>query len=261
MKRKPKQRPQLPSKVPNGPGGAIYYMVGKRDSGPYSWLWRISTTGTSFYIKAAYERFAEVKVSLHGPHPNHNDPHFRLGIDRSATEKVEGLGSIFRHQRNLPLRFPGIQVAPGVRHAVRIRNTWDLFQWQSQSAPIHDSVRSRNLYTVGPPPSPLLAKDLDLYISDGRPYWPRPEAVLRDDAGLGPLKNKAGQYLTAVVIHQMTLRHPTPDGARQERQSTAKVVARRGFGSCVDENGLLWLVEQMLDVSSGSDVVNSDHVE
>jgi hypothetical protein len=244
------RKTSTPSGRPPADGGAIYYVAGEREGGPFSWTWRISSGGTSFYIKAAYERFADVKVSLHGPDPRHNDPHFRLGVDRSATEKVEQLGGVFRSGTDLPLRFPGVEVRPGVRHAVRIRNTWDLFQYPSQSAPVHQTIRSKNRYSLGEPPEPLMAKDLDIYVADRRPYWPRPEAVARENAGLGPLRNKAGQHLTAVVTHQLIYRTPTPERAMQPRTGKpAKNTLRRGFGSCVDETGLLWLVEQMIDTS------------
>jgi hypothetical protein len=66
---------------------------------------------------------------------------------------------------------------------------------------------------------------------------------------LGPLRNDADQYLTAVAVHRSTITQTTPLRAQAPRpaDSTDRV---RGIGATVDDAGVLWICEQWISRSA-----------
>jgi len=75
------------------------------------------------------------------------------------------------------------------------------------------------------------------------PYWPIRADL--DNAVLGPLANEAGQYLTGVSVRRLPLDdfHP-PASLSLGRTSVRDSV--RGVAVGLDDQGFLWLVEQLM---------------
>ncbi|GAB3570476.1 hypothetical protein GCM10027445_24070 [Amycolatopsis endophytica] len=142
-----------------------------------SYTYRWWAAGTSFYLKQ--RSLDAIKISLHGPDLRHPEPGFKLGIDSSAQATAhEKL--LWRFDDGAMGWFPGREIARGVRHVVRIRVPWDTMQAGRR------------------------AVDFDFFLAEGRPYWPNSRQIRKNRAGLGPLRNSAGQYLTAACYHRTT---------------------------------------------------------
>jgi len=90
----------------------------------------------------------------------------------------------------------------------------------------------------------MYAVDVDIYVCAREPFWPNETKARFDEAAFGPLRNAAGQYLTAVAHHRSVLRSPSPEGLiRGYPESAGDLV--RGLGLRVDQ-GVLWVCEQLL---------------
>ncbi len=147
-----------------------------------------------------------------------------------------------------PTWFTGRQVAPGVAHVMTFRSTWDLFQTGTPMGPWPGDIRPGAVGLIVPVPDFLTAADVDIYVSDGKPFWRDEHQARRDNACLGPLRNKADQYLTGVSTRRSTLAKPTPP---QALAPTPKPGGKRvrGIGTAVDDEGVLWVVEQVMSPS------------
>lgn len=181
----------------------------KRQSQGYSW--RLWWGVPSFYIKTRYPAFKNVKVSLHGPDPRYTSPWLKFGLDKQGGRISEGSGAVVG-RANLPMTFTGKRVKAGVRHVIRIRHPWTMFHETVPSAPMPDYPKGKGL-TVGvciPPPKQMYSVDVDIYLCEREPYWPNEGKARRARAPLGPIRNKAGQYLTAVIHQNSMLRQPPP---------------------------------------------------
>lgn len=237
---------------PPHPQGAIYYVVGDRETSRWGFGWRIWWGRTSFYMKPMTKSLAQLKVSLHGDDPVIQNPMLKLDIDRNAAQAVEKAGGAHVSYTGLPLIFPGVTVSdrPEARLVARIRSAWDMFQDQSVSAEVPKEPKaSRNLGALSEAPPMGFATDLDIFISTGEPYWPNEAQAMLDNAAVGPLRNEAGECLTAVVVRRFTSKTPTPGNATQPSGPTPEHPKKvRGIGAACDEDGLLWLVEQHLHV-------------
>lgn len=90
------------------------------------------------------------------------------------------------------------------------------------------------------------ALDVDLFVSDGAPFWPEEARVRAKDAALGPLKNRAGQWLTGEVHERQLSTDPT---WRQVRAGAppAPTQAVRALGIGIDDEQVLWINEVALD--------------
>lgn len=87
---------------------------------------------------------------------------------------------------------------------------------------------------------------VDLYLSRVRPFWRNKDEmkIRAANAGIGPLINDAGMYLTAIVGRYDPTLEPDPLGDTTEGLEADQLV--RGVGDAVDKTGLLWICEKMI---------------
>jgi hypothetical protein len=64
------------------------------------------------------------------------------------------------------------------------------------------------------------------------------------NAGMGPLVNDAGMYLTAIIAQRGENENPDPFGDVSEGLPADQLV--RGVATAVDETSLLWMCEKMM---------------
>lgn len=236
---------------------ALKFMVGSRTLGKYSYSWSIFGGGTSFYIKPLPAYMQSWKIRLHGPDPGRQlRGGYKLESDASAAAAVEAAGGAFFEWVSLPdpLWFPGHEVRPGVDLVLRFRFGYDLFTSDAASAEPPERVpRRADVAGVIPPPSRGRAIDVNIYVCHQQPFWPHEEQARADNACLGPLVNKAEQYLTAVIFHESVEREPSPVPARAPVGATGKAVPPdrvRGVSAALDERGFLWVQELWLSRST-----------
>jgi hypothetical protein len=226
----------------------MYVLVGDRNSGVLGYAWRVWASRTSFYLKARYTPLSDWKISLHGPDVRHpGQDGFKLEVDDRATPAARAAGGGWLLTAEMKRRwFAGREVAPGVRHVLRLRSDFTLFQPGVPSGPNPGEIATSAFGGVIRPPAPLCAADVDFYVSTGAPYWAGGARSKRENARLGPLVNESGQVLTAVSKQQLMLNHPTPsklfDAPRP--QGTGDTV--RGIGMTIDEDDVLWVREMLL---------------
>ena len=159
-----------------------------------------------------------------------------------------------------PQWFSGRKVQHGVKHVLTFRAAWDLFVKNAPSAPNPGDLRTDAVGLVIPPPRRLGAADLDIFVSDTKPYWPRESTARRDNACMGPIRSKAGQYLTGVSIRRPALNGDAPPGLFALKASpTAERI--RGIGTGVDDRDVLWIAEQWMSPSAlGAAVAYQDQL-
>jgi len=220
-------------------------------------MWRFWANRTSFYVKARNSAMGAIKVSLHGPddRPTVGAPHFRYGFDRSVTDRSGALHADGFEER----RFPGERINDHVRRVLRIRVPWDMLQPGVPSGLGKTSLTRGMEGGVVNYPSVGYAVDLDVFLSNRTPYWPASAAQMaRDNAGFGPYRNEAGQYLTIASIHRSMFRHPSPDSAQTiPPMNRADAVRGAYFGIEDDadpENAYPWIVESMMSRRALADV-------
>jgi len=98
----------------------------------------------------------------------------------------------------------------------------------------------RHVQVMCPPPWPRHA---------GWPFWRNSELeIRRRDAGMGPLVNDAGMYLTAVISQWRADKEPDPFGDVSHGRPDEECV--RGIAEKVDSTGLLWVCEKMIPRSA-----------
>jgi hypothetical protein len=221
--------------------------VADRSVGIAGYGWRIGWSGTSFYLKPMLKSLAGLKISLHGPDPRHSGAVFLFGLDESAGSPVDNggvwIGSSGRHSFN-GARLEGTDAVL----AVKFRSRSGLFEKGSISGPIPRPLKSKQVGGALPPPQPFYATDLDVFISNGAPYWPKEEQARRDNACMGPLRNRADQYLSAVCTRTSLIKSPTP---RSEFVVAADEERIRAIRAMVDEDhDFLWVIEDWLPRSA-----------
>ncbi|MFC0503552.1 hypothetical protein [Micromonospora costi] len=241
--------------LPGGPQGkgAIYFCVGSRQTGICSYAWRLWWGQTSFYLKAREANLAELKVSLHGPDERHVEtgPGFKIAYD-SSFQQGEGKPNalLVATPGWLPRWFSGYAVSEDDTHVLRLRFPYDLFIPGVPSAPAPAEVKARDFAGLIPPPERhLYVVDVDVFVSQRRPYWPNESQARQDKACLGPLQSKSGEYLTAVIVHRSALASPTPRLAKAPGPKNAGD-RLRGIGAAVDDHGVLWICEQWMSRSA-----------
>ncbi|MEG3615587.1 hypothetical protein [Isoptericola haloaureus] len=241
----------------NKTGG--YVLVGTRDkpytTHPYSHVWRFWASKTSFYIKPRNPELGKIKVSLHGPddRPGIGPPIFKYGFDSSVSDRTGVL-----HDKEFDKRvYPGEEVAQDAHRVLRIRIPWDTLRpgdppgsGKLKLSPEMDGLIAR-------PPRIGYASDLDVYVSDGEPYWPVPaEQITEAKAAIGPYRNDAGQFMTIAAFERRIFETPTPRDATaippMNRSDTLRGVY---FGNPGD--GLFpWVVETFISRKALSDPTN-----
>lgn len=237
--------------MPEGTASALYFVVANRERGIFGYTWRIGWSGTSFYIKARFSPLTALKVSLHGPHPRENlKPGFKIGIDGQAAQlAVESGGAYCGSVTQSAHWFSGSRAKSGVTHALTFRTSWDMFLKGSPSAPNPGNLKASAFGAVLPAPASLKTADVDVYVCDRQPYWPREKQARRDNACLGPLENKAGQYLTAVSVKRSAFDQDAPGSVFALRAKDGED-RLRGVATAADKNGVLWIVEHWMSVSA-----------
>lgn len=191
-----------------------YLVVGTRDkpneTHPHSHIWRLWAGGTSFYIKARDRSMGAIKVSLHGPDERDSvgPPVFKFGFDRGVTDR----SGVLHAEEFKGRAFPGEEVSANARRVLRIRIPWDTLRPGDPAGLGKLDLRNGMKGGVVKPPSIGYAVDLDVFVSEGKPYWPAaPGQLQRDRAAIGPFRNDAGQSLTVVSIQRALHRDPTPE--------------------------------------------------
>lgn len=232
--------------MPESP--AIYVMVGNRQTATYSNAWRIWWGRTSFYLKPKASELSRLKISLHGPDPEHGDSSY-YKLEEDTTASAEG-GMLVTGQGGLPLKFRGNEVAKGVRHVITLRSSWDMFQPGVPSAQV-TKPKSKNTALMVPAPAAGLASDVEIYVSERGPFfWEDENQIRAVDAAVGPIENPlTGHVLTGVSYMSSLFRSPGPASVRfpdigDEEPST------RGIAFGVDEKGVLWLCDQIVPAAA-----------
>ncbi|QWF85632.1 PQQ-like beta-propeller repeat protein [Amycolatopsis sp. CA-230715] len=126
---------------------------------------------------------------------------------------------------------------------MRVRFPWSTFEPGSPSCPQPTTSNQVGQHLLLSAPDPLLAADVDLYLSEnGQPYWPNEEQARIDNATMGPLVNDANQILTAIATHRSLWR----DAATAELAELSRAHSGpRGRIVAVnrDDSGFLWMRE------------------
>ena len=234
--------------VERGPREKVVFLVRDPRRQTQSYTWRIWSSGTSFYIKPRHPPVAGFKVSLHGPRSPGDDSLWKVAVDWRDRDAASAAGGrAIHHGDDFKHVFHGRRIAPAVRLAVRIRNPWTTFHRGSPSGPGPHEVRSgdhgRGFHCVVKPPRQMAFADVDIYVSDRAPYWPREEALILDNSKVGWLTNDAGQHLTAVSF-QRGLQETTPAELTQLPRPTAAEDATRAVGAGI-VGDVLWIDEQV----------------
>jgi hypothetical protein len=230
----------------------IKFLVGDRSIGKFGFTWRIGSGGTSFYIKPLAGWAQEIKVSLHGPDPSRGlTGGYKIELDKSAAASVHKAGGALAVQNNWPDKkwFSGYEVHPGVDLVLRLRFPWDLFDQHAVSAEVPSSPRPTDLGVLVPVPQREHAVDVDVFVCHATPYWPNKAQARLDNACLGPVANKAGQFLTAQTVHRSLDKDPSPTvpDAPVGASGMPPLHDRlRGMGAAVDPHGFLWVHEMWL---------------
>jgi hypothetical protein len=227
--------PSLPS--------TLYFVVLNRANRIYGYTWRIGTTGTSFYLKARAKPLGAVKISLHGPDPRPDlaPPGFKLAIDQSALPGVAAAqGAVTGLEPGQDVWFPGRAVTSKVTHVITFRYTYDLFMADVPSGPNPgevDEFKQRGLILAAP--SMLQTTEVDVFISDGAPFWQNSVQAFKDNACFGPIRNKAGQFLTCE-----SMRRPIAQAPDIPKPNPLSIEDRtRGIHAFLDTRGVLQIQE------------------
>lgn len=227
---------------------ALYFVVYDPVNRIHGYTWRAGTGGTSFYIKCRAEPIGALKISLHGPdtRPGLAEPGFKLAVDQSALPKAYAAGGAI--VGDLPDRgswFAGRSITSEVRHVMTFRSTSDLFLPGMPSA--HERGRfneDRERGLIIPPPKGLTTADIDIFVSNGPPYWWNMARAFKDDSCLGPIRNRAGQYLTGQSARRRFVASPVP--VPRPTSSDDRV---RGLVTFINSQGVLVVQEHWMSRS------------
>ena len=210
-------------------------------TGITSYAWRLWWHGSSFYLVPRWAPLSGAKVSLHGPDESHSTSGFKVGIDSGAMGRAELAGGT-AYIPDRALWFPGREVQPGVTHVVTLRWTPGLFRKGRPSGPNPGELPVGSMEHVVPAPAKTYASDVDIYVCEGKPWWRDEEQARKDNACIGPLRNDADQFLTAVSVRRRLSVKPTPNNARLA-SPLSESDRMRAVGGGLDDD-VLWLVEQ-----------------
>jgi hypothetical protein len=182
-------------------------------------VWRITAKKTDFYIDSPSQPDSTdsiAHISAHGRNELFDGHRFHIKIDRQQAATAKARGEFVLHQ--VPRKgfaFDGQQLAAHAFRVARIRWTWDLQRPRFRAAAVSgllpdlgDHQSGARLPEILPPNH---ARDIDLVISYGKPYWPDSHGSLRDNARLSPLHNDAGLWLTATSYLRSQPGYPAPE--------------------------------------------------
>ncbi len=226
----------------------MYFAIGDADRGIASIAWRIWWHGTSFYVKARTGALADFKVSMHGPDSFHARPTFIVGKDQSSRVSTEG--SLIDLRRFMGSRFSGHVTAGGALHVMTFRFGAELFQ-EGMPSELVRAIRSRDDIVAGfaPAPRPGEATDVHLYLNRGNSPLPDEKKARDANAILGPLINKSGDTLTAIMRRSRLVDEPSPAHLLGAPPTCAEDRVR-GFAATIDALDRLWIVEAWLSRSA-----------
>lgn len=179
-------------------------------------VWRITAKKTDFYIDSPSRVGGVAHLSVHGSNARSDSHRFHIKVDRRLAATAKDRGEFVMH--GVPRKgfaFDGQQLAAHAFRVARIRWTWDLqrprFRAAAVSGPVPELGHHQSGARLPEALPPNDARDIDLVISYGKPYWPDSHGSLRDNARLGPLFNDAGLWLTATSYFRSQTRYPEPE--------------------------------------------------
>lgn len=226
---------------------AIVFSILDREAMIAGYTWLIEWSTTSFYIKSTYKPLQMTKVSIHGPDPKHvGKQHFRLDFEHKdpATKAASAGGGWSTKALQLPLYFDGRRVNKRTLHVVRFSATADMYAKGIPSAPNPPVKQKATLHAAVAAPPPGKVTHVDLFLSTVRPYWPNENKTRARDAGMGPIVNSAGLYLTAVNYQWSATKEPDPFGDVRGDVPLDQCV--RGIAERLDSSGFLWVCEKVI---------------
>lgn len=170
---------------------AIVFAVGNREQDEYGYTTLIEWNTTSFYIKSQFRQLQTFKVSIHNPDPKHpGKDGFHFDFDHYEPKRkavTVGGGWMFDGDQP-PLGFPGCRVNARVLHLARVAVSWDMFAKQVPSSPPPQQLKQKaTMHAPLQLPPLLTASHVDIYMSEGEPYWPDEAKVRANNAGWGQL--------------------------------------------------------------------------
>lgn len=182
-------------------------------------VWRITAKDSDFYLDG-FGPNDVAHLSLHGPGEKHAAHRFHMKL----SQRLESVSIVGQHVlvHGIPRRgqpFDGKRVAEDAWLVARIRWSWHLQSRRFRTAALHRGVPPQidgsfqKGVRLGTLLRPGKARDVDLFVSYGEPYWPpvEPGLTAHGETRLGPLGNRAGMYLTGVSAHRSVDLDPAPD--------------------------------------------------
>lgn len=241
---------------------APFYVLAKTPDGVtppiLSLEWRVWAQGTSFYLTTR-STLKEFKISLHGPQRPGYDNYWKAGYDAGYVKEhgKEGIlryASVTMQDDSRALAFTGKSIGTAVRHAVRMRWVGDLFQPGAPTGTPPKRVKEYSQALVIPAPPVLQVAHLDFFVSQGQPWWPGGKTGRDRDALMGPLRNAADQYLTAVPYREWVI---GPSSEVPDRSDPILLPPKlqdrvRGLSYVRHENGFLEVEERWMPRTSSN---------
>lgn len=232
--------------------GPMYVTLGRAGQPALGYTWRIWESGTSFYLKSRIAGMKHLKLSVHGDDPRHpSGGGYKLAMDteEAFNDDLRTGRIIGRRSGAWPIWFPGRRVNEYATLVARLRWTHEATS-RLGAAPDPGSLKSNAKGLAVPPPSaPGFASDVDLIVSEGRPYWKEEPKARRDNACLGPLQNPPTDlWLTGTVVQRFIPHYQHPVEALGPRPVDRDDQVR-GVAAAVDPTGFLWLIEHRMSKS------------
>jgi hypothetical protein len=129
-------------------------------------------------------------------------------------------------------------------HIVRFSAEWDMYVKGIPSAPNPAVKQKATLHAVVAAPPRSKVTHVDIFLSTVRPYWENEVKARKLDAGMGPIVNTAGMYLTAINYQWPVTHQPDPFGNIRGNVPLDQCV--RGVAERLDPSGFLWVCEKMI---------------
>lgn len=232
----------------------IGFVVQSNVTGILSAAWNIRSHRTSFYLSPLGVGATPLKLSLHGAdeRPHTSEPGFKLDVVRENLGKAAAQGSrIIDASGYLPQWFTGREVEAGVRHALRFLYRPALFAEGTPSASVPQPTTSSTIHSrFAAPVEDDEAVYIDVYVSQGKPFWENVDETRAANAGVGPIVNTNREYLT-VIGRKVTYREeldPFSDDYQplDDHDPEADGPVRRVEAFRHDAHGVMWITEVLM---------------
>lgn len=244
-----------------------YYLVvhrafpGKISSKPefsiYGLTWKLWADKHSFYATSRWE-MNDHKLSLHGPseaHPESSLFKYARHYDGGSSPRLSQSELLpYGRTRDTATVFRGNQVRKGVFHVVRFRWTHDVFKFGAPPdrgpGVIRKPGKIQSVESISAPDDGF-ALDVDLYLSNGRPYNPRGDVPEDLRHPLPKIANGTDQWLTGLAQYHSLKRHPTPEplGGNKVPSLDAPWLGGRALQVFPDPRGYLHMQEWLVPAS------------